>query len=153
SCSGYALTYHEVPAWRRDVRLGFNPCSFEEELARGGDVCLVLNHDESQVLARRSDGTLVLSTDSTGLRFEAYLRRSPVAEMLYSEFFSDGLRGCSISWDQHDSERQGYSHDGGRFVEITKARGLRHISVQIDPDQPCFASTRQYLHVGRLRGS
>ena len=50
---------------------------FKEQIARGAfdktdmsDVIMVFNHDISGVLARTTSGTLTLSVDETGLRFE-----------------------------------------------------------------------------------
>jgi HK97 family phage prohead protease len=50
---------------------------FKEQIARGAfdktdmsDVIMVFNHDISGVLARTTSGTLTLSVDDTGLRFE-----------------------------------------------------------------------------------
>ena len=50
---------------------------FKEKIARGAfekadmsDVLMVFNHDISGVLARTTSGTLALSVDETGLRFE-----------------------------------------------------------------------------------
>ena len=50
---------------------------FKEKIARGAfdktdmsDVIMVFNHDISGILARTTSGTLTLSVDETGLRFE-----------------------------------------------------------------------------------
>lgn len=44
--------------------------AFQRSLAAGGDILALADHDPKRVLARTKSGTLRLSEDATGLRFE-----------------------------------------------------------------------------------
>lgn len=52
------------------------PTAFAAALAEGDDVRSFFNHDEGQVLGRSASGTLRLSTDQVGLRYEVDLPRT-----------------------------------------------------------------------------
>lgn len=76
---GYAARFH---SWSQDLG-GFieriQPGAFGDDLARGADVRFLVNHDPSLILGRNKAGTLRLTEDDQGLRFEADPPEGPLA--------------------------------------------------------------------------
>jgi uncharacterized protein len=70
---GYAAMF-DSPTAIREGGGTFNevirPGAFDEYLRSGGDTLGLFNHNIDMLLGRRSSGTLKLSVDSTGLRYE-----------------------------------------------------------------------------------
>jgi HK97 family phage prohead protease len=69
---GYAaqhnvLSYKLPPGFRERLL----PGCFEDSLRSSDDIACLHQHDPSQVIARRKNGSLKLASDSVGLRFEA----------------------------------------------------------------------------------
>ncbi|MBX6375977.1 MAG: HK97 family phage prohead protease [Acetobacteraceae bacterium] len=66
---GYAAVF-DVPASIGDFTETIRPGAFRASLASGRDVLALVDHDPSRLLARSASGTLRLSEDARGLRFE-----------------------------------------------------------------------------------
>lgn len=67
---GYAAVFG-VPAKIGNFTETVMPGAFKASLAAGKDVLLLADHDPARLLARTGSGSLRLSEDSHGLRFEA----------------------------------------------------------------------------------
>lgn len=70
--SGYAAVFNTETNIGDLFREAVHPDAFNEALGRD-DVRLLFNHDPNQVLARTKNGSLRLSVDGVGLRYEASL--------------------------------------------------------------------------------
>ncbi|KGT88301.1 peptidase [Erwinia typographi] len=68
---GYAVRYNSLSEviWGEFVEQ-FAPGAFTASLASGADCRALYEHDHMQLLGRTTSGTLVLTEDNTGLRFE-----------------------------------------------------------------------------------
>ena len=69
---GYAAKFNKLshPLGFMKFREKIDPGAFDETLAQGADVRFTLNHNPDKVMGRTAAGTLKLSTDETGLRYE-----------------------------------------------------------------------------------
>ena len=101
---GYAVM------WDREAdglpfREVIRPGAFTRSLSQGDDVFLLVNHDaDSLPLARRSSGTLTVSEDQVGLRFEADLdSANPDAMSLLSAVRRGDVDKCSFAFTVADN--------------------------------------------------
>lgn len=94
--AGYAAVYDSES---RDLG-GFTeriaPGAFAEVLAGDPDVHLLVNHDESRILARTRAGTLRLREDERGLAFDADLPNSPLGQDVREAVRRGDLDGASF---------------------------------------------------------
>ncbi len=94
---GYAATFntlsHELPGGFREQ---IAPGAFADVLASDPDVRALLNHDPSSVLGRTRSGTLRLSEDERGLRFELDLPDSPLGQNVRASVARGDLDGASF---------------------------------------------------------
>lgn len=70
--SGYAAVFNAETNIADLFRESVHPDAFTDAIGRD-DVRLLFNHDPNQVLARTTNGSLRLSVDGVGLRYEATL--------------------------------------------------------------------------------
>lgn len=93
---GHAAVYN---APSRDLG-GFTeriaPGAFDEVLAGAPDVVMVLNHDDDQVIARTTAGTLRLRSDERGLAFDADLPDSPLGANVREAVRRGDITGASF---------------------------------------------------------
>lgn len=66
---GYAATFNQETRIA-DFRETIKPGAFKASLTSGKDILALVDHDSGKVLARTKSGTLRLSEDERGLRFE-----------------------------------------------------------------------------------
>lgn len=71
--SGYAAVFNRETDIAGLFDEVIRPGAFRNAIATGQDVALLYNHNPDTVMARTSNGTLVLREDDTGLWFEADL--------------------------------------------------------------------------------
>jgi HK97 family phage prohead protease len=88
---GYAVRWNSLSEiiWD-EFREQFAPGAFKDSLASGSDVRALYEHNYTQLLGRTKSGTLVLSEDDTGLRFELTRRIPSLATMCWS-WWSAGI--------------------------------------------------------------
>jgi hypothetical protein len=113
---GYAATFNSLSnvlgSGRAQFREKIKPGAFADAIAAGQDVRAAFNHDPNHVLARTKNGTLRLSEDDKGLRFEADLNPDDPAAMSVAAKVERGdVDGCSFafrtlkdSWAQDNGE-------------------------------------------------
>lgn len=104
---GYAVRWNSLSEiiWD-EFREQFAPGAFSESLATGSDVRALFEHNPNQLLGRTKSGSLVLSEDDTGLRFEltppntqigndvlALVERGDISGMSF------GFRALKDAWD------------------------------------------------------
>lgn len=101
---GYAAVFYraddsgtEFEMWPGAVER-IMPGAFDSALSRADDVRALFNHDTDHVLGRTSAGTLRLSVDSVGLRYEIDLPDSQFARDLAESIERGDISGSSFSF-------------------------------------------------------
>lgn len=103
---GYAARFHDPadPGTEYELWPGLServaPTAFDGMLQGGGsaDVVALFNHSMDLVLGRRSSGTLRLSKDARGLRYEVDLPDTAAARDLQTLVQRGDIRGSSFSF-------------------------------------------------------
>ena len=105
---------------------------FTEEIAPGAfrdvmddDVRALFNHDPDHILGRTGAGTLRLSEDKKGLRFEVDLNQDdPDAMKLFSRVKRGDISGNSFSFTIDEADEELSTRDGRRHRIITRVARL-----------------------------
>lgn len=158
---GYAIRWNSLSEviWDEFVEQ-FAPGAFTDSLAGGSDVRALFEHDYTQLLGRTKSGTLILTEDNTGLRFEltppdTQLGRDVLTMVERGDItgMSFGFRALKESWDITPTP----------YVRTVTAAELREITVTSMPAYPesdvdiahrsLFAQHPELRHAGdnRLR--
>lgn len=128
--SGYAAVFYRVDNPDTEYQLWpgaverVMPGAFDETLKRGDDVLALFNHNASFVLGRTKSGTLKLSVDDIGLRYEV----DPLDTQAYRDLVTLMQRGdidgssFSFSPEGPDGHRW-YVQDGK--LEVRELRNLK----------------------------
>jgi HK97 family phage prohead protease/HK97 family phage major capsid protein len=129
--SGHAAVY-DSPSRGLPFVETIAPGAFDRALsAPGADVLLLVGHDHNAILARQSAGTLRLTSDAVGLRFDAELPNTTLANDWLELIRTGNVRGCSFAFASTRDEwslREGVSHC--RILEISQ---LPEISLVGEP--------------------
>lgn len=83
--------------------------AFDDALKRGDDARGLFNHDPNQILGRRGAGTLKLSVDDVGLRYEITAPDSPTGKSVVAAIDREDVAGSSFSFT--------IPHGGQRWIE------------------------------------
>jgi len=96
---GYAAKYgvrsHVIA---NQFRESINPGAFDRVLRTKPDVVALINHNANHLLGRTTSGTLRLSSDAVGLRFEVDLPNTSYAKDLYASVQRGDMSGCSFAF-------------------------------------------------------
>ena len=87
--------------------------AFDRALAERDDAAGLMNHDVSLIVGRVSAGTLRLSVDATGLRYEIDPPDSPLGESVLEAVRSRSLTGSSFAFEAEDAT---WTREGGAIV-------------------------------------
>ena len=107
----------------------------DEALIARSDVKALFNHIESNLLARsvNGEGTLKLSVDERGLRFEFEAPNTTLGNDVLELVKRGDLRGCSFAF-RTDAANVEYTHRGDiRVRTVKKLLGLYDVSVVVEP--------------------
>lgn len=120
---GYAATFnHEARI--ADFSETVKPGAFRATIADGHDILALVDHDRSRVLARTKSGTLRLSEDERGLRFELDVPDTTAGRDVLAMAARGDLGGCSFGFTVPD----GGDHWTGDKREL-RAVHLAEVSV------------------------
>lgn len=111
--SGHAAVY-DSPT----VLWEYNGVKYKEVIARGAfdntdmkDCCLKYNHsNDIPILARYRGGSLILSLDDIGLKWDANLFDTSVARDVYALVKGGGLDKCSFAFTVEEEEYDSSTH-------------------------------------------
>lgn len=138
--TGYAAVYGRlsVEMIEERTRARFReiilPGAFDEVLQRNEDVVALWNHDPSQILGRRSAGTLELSAEKTGLRYTVRLGSTELDRYIAEKIQRREIRGSSFAFGDAVDD---IIKDGGiRVREIRKIGRLVDVSPVTNPAYP-----------------
>jgi hypothetical protein len=136
--TGYAAVYDrlslELPG---NFREKIMPGAFDKVLARQRgkqDVVAVFNHDNNIVLGRTSSGTLELSSDAKGLRYEVTppATRSDIVELIARR----DVRGSSFAFTVGTGGDAWSSDDKGSIRSVREVSGLFDVGPVVNPAYP-----------------
>jgi uncharacterized protein len=104
--NGYAAKFNtrSLPLGMMGFHEEIDPRAFDECLAKDPDVRFTFNHNPNKVYGRTKAGTLKLSRDDVGLRFEVALPRHHEAEGLAESIKRGDVTQCSFSFRTLDDD-------------------------------------------------
>ena len=94
----------DVPEYDAGKCVGCKLCARAFAEAVNGDVRALFNHDPNHVLGRTSAGTLTLSEDENGLRFEISAPDASWARDLHASVQRGDINQCSFAFDVIEDE-------------------------------------------------
>jgi HK97 family phage prohead protease len=113
--SGYGAVFYREGDTATEFRLAddvverIHPSAFDEALKRRDDVAGLVNHDSNRLLGRTTAGTMRLSVDGRGLRYEIDLDDTTIARDTAKQVQRGDLDGSSFAffveseeWRQED---------------------------------------------------
>ncbi len=135
--TGYAAVYDRLSLDLGGFREMIKPGAFDKVLARQRgkqDVVALFNHDSNIVLGRTSSGTLELSSDSKGLRYEVTppATRADIVELIARR----DVRGSSFSFAISPGGDAWSSDDKGSIRSVREVSGLFDVSAVLNPAYP-----------------
>jgi len=144
--TGYAALYESesvvLPGGFREVlRRG----AFDDALASDEtDVVALFNHDSNMILGRQSAGTLRLSTDERGLRYDITPPDTQVGRDTVALVRRGDLSGASFAFTVRPDDEEYKRTDDGPRRYIDRVSGLYDVSVVLTPAYPeTSAAVRQ----------
>jgi HK97 family phage prohead protease len=96
--SGYAAVFNSktiIGDWFEEI---ISPGAFSRTISENSDVRALFNHNWDNVLGRTKSGTLRLSEDERGLKFEAELPDTSVARDLIESMARGDINQCSFGF-------------------------------------------------------
>jgi HK97 family phage prohead protease len=131
--SGYAAVFNSLSAdlggWREQIL----PGAFSKCLASNPDIVCLRDHNPSMILGRTTAGTLRVSQDEIGLRFECDLPDTTQANDLVTSLERGDLNGCSFGmFCQNDN----WHEDNGITVRDVMEADVFDCSVVTYPAYP-----------------
>ena len=109
--TGYAARYNLLSSDLGGFRERIASGAFKRILATNPDVVCLFNHSDSAVLGRTTAGTLRLSEDTRGLKFECDLPDTTVGRDTYESVKRGDLNGCSFAFMVDDSRMCEYKEE------------------------------------------
>lgn len=123
---GYAAVFNQWATIARkdgvEYREIIRPGSFDVALAESDDVVALIEHDHRLILARSRAGTLRLSVDDYGLRFEIDLPDTTRARDLRADVLAGNYDGASFGY---------LPRPGGEAISQRSENGRRIIESEI----------------------
>ena len=109
--TGYAARYNvlsdDLGGFRERIASG----AFKRILDTNPDVVCLFNHSDNAVLGRTTAGTLRLSEDSRGLKFECDLPDTTAGRDTYKSVQPGDLNGCSFAFMVDDARMCDYKEE------------------------------------------
>jgi uncharacterized protein len=109
--AGYAARYNVLSGDLGGFRERIASGAFKRILATNPDVVCLFNHSDSAVLGRTTAGTLRLSEDSRGLKFECDLPATSAGRDTYESVQRGDLNGCSFAFMVDDARMCDYKEE------------------------------------------
>lgn len=151
--SGWAAKYNvwskpiPLPSGRGAFHELIEPGTFTRALASKPDVLGLLEHDVSKCFARTSSGTMTLSDDGRGLRFDVpELPKKGIGPQIKEALKRGDLRGCSFRFgiNQPGGDKWGVERVGGAEVAVCRLRDIRISDVSL-VSWPAYPETEVHI--------
>lgn len=130
---GYAAVFDQetrISDFSEVIRKG----AFSASLADGGDKLALVDHDSGKVLARTKSGTLRLSEDERGLKYEIDMPETTLGRDLLAMAFRGDLGGASFAFSVPDGG-EGWTGDKREL------RSVRLHEVSVVQSFPAYSGT------------
>lgn len=128
--TGYAIVWNTLSAPLLKDGLAFRerilPGAFAKDIAGGRDVRALVDHDRGKVLGRMGAGTLSLSSDEHGLRFEIVPPATSYANDIVESVRRGDVTGMSFGFGD---ARATYQFEGGERIRSITQASLGEISI------------------------
>ncbi|MDO8608832.1 MAG: HK97 family phage prohead protease [Phaeospirillum sp.] len=129
---GYAATFHT------EARIGrfreiIKPGAFRSSLLAGKDILALVDHQPGQLLARTSAGTLRLSEDARGLKFEIDVPQTTLGNDILALAESRNLGGMSFGFRATD--------EAWPKADTRELRSVELIEVSVVQAFPAYGET------------
>ena len=117
---------------------------FRTALKRNDNVLVLLNHDESRVLASTKDGTAILEEDNIGLRAEITITDNEVVQKARE----GNLSGWSFGFICNDDE---ITTEGNNTIRTVNDMDILEVSILDDTKSPAYYGTSISTREGGAR--
>ena len=124
--SGYASVFNSKTNISDHFEEVIAPGAFSKALSDGSDIRALFNHNWDKVLGRTKNGTLRLSEDDRGLKFEVELPNTSLARDLAESMSRGDINQCSFGFIATDEE---WDYSSEPALRIIKEVELFEISV------------------------
>lgn len=141
---GYAAVFNAPSLDLGGFREVVLPGSFKHSLANAASVRALYNHDDNQVLGRVGAGTLRLSEDATGLRFELDLPPTSYARDLSALVERGDVAGCSFAFRVRDGGET-WETRNGETIRMLSDLDLSEITITANPAYPDTSVARRAM--------
>jgi HK97 family phage prohead protease len=121
--TGYAAVFNSFSEDLGGFREIIRPGAFQRSIAGGADVRALVDHDPAKILGRTKSGTLKVSEDTRGLRFEVTLPDTTAARDLLVSMERGDVSGCSFGF-RVEKDGDLWRNEQGKAV-----RELHHVDV------------------------
>ena len=111
------------------------PQAFRRSLETGRDIVATIDHDTSRLLGRTSAGTVAVTVDNHGLRYDIQLPDTQYARDLAALVKRGDIRGSSFAF-RVGQEGQRWVNDSGVAVRELLDVDLVDVSVVVNPAYP-----------------
>lgn len=117
--AGYAAVFHREGDAGTEYRLGADiveriaPTAFARAIAEKHDARALFNHDPNMLLGRAASGTLRLTTDARGLRYEIDLPDTQTGKDVAASIARGDLSGSSFSFSINGKSGQKFEKGSG----------------------------------------
>ena len=110
--------------------------AFDECLAGNPDILGLFNHNMDSVLGRTSSGTMRVTVDAVGLRYEIDPPDTQLARDLMVSMRRNDIRGSSFGFYCLDPDPWIYDADTDTLLRVIKKASIFDCSVVTDPAYP-----------------
>ncbi|WLR54292.1 HK97 family phage prohead protease [Mesobacillus subterraneus] len=108
--SGYAAVFNSKTSIGDYFEEIIMPGAFSRSIATNSDIRALFNHDWNNVLGRTKSGTLRLSEDDRGLKFEVELPNTSLARDLAESMARGDINQCSFGFYIEDAGKETWDY-------------------------------------------
>lgn len=143
--SGYGVVYNSLSQDLGGFKERIMPGAAADAFAAGSDSRLLVDHNLQKLLGRTASGTLKLSDDATGVRFECNVPATSYGNDLLELLNRNDVSKCSFGFIVPDGGDKFITENNQVIREINKLQ-LYEISILTAAD-PAYTSTSVDLRV------